>query len=68
MDKQVINLTIFLIKDHVQNLKDCLKSSDLLSSSKLKPQFGLDGEIYYCDSNRKFPRWKPFLDELSNKA
>ena len=68
MDKQVINLTIFLIKDHVQNLKDCLKSSDLLSSSKLKPHFGLDGEIYYCDSNRKFPRWKPFLDELSNES
>lgn len=68
MDKQVINLTLFLIKDHVQDLKDCLKSSDSLSSSKLKPQFGLDGEIYYCDSNKKYPRWKPYLDELSNEA
>ncbi len=68
MDKQVINLTIFLIKDYVQELKDCLKSPSSLSSSKIKSQFGLDGEIYYCDSNKKIPRWKPYLDELSNET
>lgn len=68
MDKQVINLTIFLIKDYIQNLRECIKNSGTLSSSKLKPQFGLDGEIYYCDSNKKLPRWKPFLDELSDEA
>lgn len=68
LDKQVINLTIFLIKDYIQNLRDCIKNPGSLSSSKLKPQFGLDGEIYYCDSNKKLPRWKPFLDELSNEA
>lgn len=68
MEKQVINMTIFLIKDYVQSLKDCLKTPAQLSSSKLKPQFGLDGEIYYCDSNKKLPRWKPYLDELSNET
>jgi uncharacterized protein (TIGR04141 family) len=68
LDKQVVNLTIFLIKDYIENLKDCPKSSDLLCSSKLKPQFGLDGEIYYCDSNKKPPRWKPYLEELSNET
>lgn len=62
-----MNLTVFLVKDYVQETKDCLKSADSLSSSKLKPQFGLDGEIYYCDSNKKFPRWKPYLDELSDE-
>lgn len=68
MDKQVINLTIFLIKEYVQELKDCLKSYDSLISSKIKSQFGLDGEIYYCDSSKKIPRWKPYLDELSNET
>lgn len=64
MDKQMVNLTIFLIKSHAENFGDCLKSPTTLSSSKLKPQFELDGEIYYCDSNKKFPRWKQYLDEL----
>ena len=68
MNKQVVNLTIFLIKDYVQDLKDCLKSSDTLSSAKIKSQFELDGEIYYCDSSKKLPRWKSYLDELSDKT
>lgn len=68
MDKQVINLTVFLIKDYVQELKDCLKSPYFLSSSKIKSQLGLDGEIYYCDSNKKVPRWKLYLDELSSET
>jgi uncharacterized protein (TIGR04141 family) len=63
----MINLTIFLIKDSVQDLKDALKFPSTLSSSKLTPRLGLDGEIYYCDSNKKLPRWKPYLDELSNE-
>ena len=49
-------------------MKDCLKSPDFLSSSKIKSQLGLDGEIYYCDSNKKVPRWKPYLDELSSET
>ena len=68
MDKQVINLTVFLIKDYVQELNDCLKSPYFLSSSKIKSQLGLDGEIYYCDSNKKVPRWKLYLDELSSET
>lgn len=67
MDKQIVNLTIFLIKDYVHNLNDCLKNPNL-RSSKIKSQFELDGEIYYCDSNKKIPRWKPYLDELSNES
>lgn len=67
MDKQVCNLTVFLMKDHVQEFKDCLKTPNSLSLSKLKSQYGLDGEIYYCGSNKRFPRWKPYLDELSNE-
>lgn len=65
MDKQVINLTIFLIKEYVVDLEDCLKSPDTLSSSALKAQYGIEGSIFYCDSRRKLPRWKPYLDELA---
>ena len=53
MDKQFINLTIFLIKDYVEDFNDCLKSPQTLSSSKLKAELALDGEIYYSDSNKK---------------
>ena len=56
------------MKSHVQELRECLKYPDSLSMTKLKPQFRLEGEIYYCDSNKKIPRWKPYLDELSNEA
>ena len=65
MDKQVVNLTIFLMKDHVVEIEDCLKSPNQLVSSMIKPQFGLQGKVFYCDSNRKLPRWKQYLDEYS---
>ena len=68
MDKQVINLTIFLIKDYVEEFNDCLKSSYTLSSSKLKSELALDGEIYYCDSNKKAPKWKPYLDSWAKDS
>lgn len=64
-DKQVVNLTIFLIKDYVEEFEDCMKSPKTLSSSTLKQSFGLDGVIYYCDSKKKAPRWKPYLDMWS---
>lgn len=65
MDKQVVNLTIFLMKDHVVEIEGCLKSPEQLVSSIIKPQFGLQGKVFYCDSNRKLPRWKQYLDEYS---
>ena len=68
LDNQIVNLTIFLVKEHVHEFKNCLKSADSLSSSKLKARFGLDGTIYYCDSSKKFPRWKSYLDELSEET
>lgn len=67
MDEQVINLIIFLIKEHVNEINYCLKSANSLMSSKLKPSYGLDGTIYYCDSSKKIPRWKSYLDELSEE-
>ena len=68
LDNQIVNLTIFLVKEHIHEFENCLKSADSLSSSKLKAQFGLDGTIYYCDSSKKFPRWKSYLDELSEET
>lgn len=64
-DKQVINLTIFLIKDYVEEFEDCIKTPKTLSSSTLKQNFGLDGVIYYCDSKKNAPRWKLYLDVWS---
>lgn len=68
MDNQIVNLTIFLFKEYIHEFSDCLKSAASLSSSKLKAMFGLDGTIYYCDSRKKFPRWKSYLDELSEET
>lgn len=65
MDKQVVNLSIFLMKDFVDEIEDCLKNPDQLVSSIIKPQFGIQGKVFYCDSNRKLPRWKQYLDEYS---
>ena len=67
MDKQVVNLTIFLMKDYIHEIEDCLKSPDYLVSASIKPQFDLRGKIFYCDSNRKLPRWKQYLDEYSTE-
>lgn len=65
MNKQVVNLTIYLMKDCVDEIEDCLKSQDQLVSSIIKPQFSLNGKVFYCDSKRKAPRWKQYLDEYS---
>ena len=48
MEKQVVNLTIFLIKEHITDLKDCLKAPDTLSSSNIKHEYGMEGTIFYC--------------------
>ncbi len=67
MDKQVVNLTVFLMKDYVEDIVDCLKSPDQLSSSSIKSQFDIQGKIFYCDSNKRPPRWKQYLDEYSTE-
>lgn len=53
MDKQVINLTIFMIKDYVVNLEEYLKFPHTLPLSTLKDQYGLEGSIFYCDSRKE---------------
>lgn len=68
MEKQVVNLTIFLIKEHITDLKDCLKAPDTLSSSNIKHEYGMEGTIFYCDSKRKPPRWKAYLETLSERS
>ena len=68
MDKQIYNLTIFLIKDDAENINDCLKYSNGLTEVALKSQFGLDGKIYFSESNPKAPRWKSYLEELSSET
>ena len=68
MDKQVISLTIFLIKDHVHEFKDCIKAPYCLSDTAIKREYGLEGIIYYSDSKKKPPRWKPYLDAWGQDA
>lgn len=68
MEKQTINLTIFLIKDYFETFDECLKSPTFLTASTLKPSYGMDGAIYYCDSNKKVPRWKTYLDQLGRDS
>lgn len=68
MDKPVVNLTIFLMKDYVSDFRDCLKNPLKLTSSEIKEQYNIDGRIYYCDSNRKPPKWKVYLNELATET
>ena len=53
------------MKDYVDDLDDCLKCPNQLVSTSIKSQYNLHGKIYYCDSKRKQPRWKQYLDEYS---
>lgn len=65
MEKRVTNLTIFLIKDYIDQLEDCLKKPHENTTAELKPEMNLDGLIHYCDSKSKEPKWKSFLDYYS---
>lgn len=67
MEKKIVNLTIFLIKEYILDFDDCLKAPNALSSSAIKAHFGIEGSIYYSDSSRKLPRWKQYLDELATE-
>ena len=42
MNEQVVNLTFFLIKDYIQDFKDCMKSPNKLSSAVVKPSLGME--------------------------
>lgn len=65
MEKQVVNLTIFLIKDYIEEVRDCLKHPDYLIASDIKSQFGLEGSVFYCGSNSKSPKWKQYLEKYA---
>lgn len=67
LDKQIFNLTIFLLKDYLKDFGDCLKNPQGLATVKIKPQYGLNGEIYFSECNTKPPRWKAYLEELSTE-
>lgn len=54
------------MKDNVESIDDCLKYPDVLTSSEIKQQYGIDGRIYYCDSNQKALKLKVYLNELSD--
>lgn len=65
MEGQIINLTIFLIKDYVENFKECLKNKGTLQCSNLRSEYNLDDVICYCDSSQKAPRWKAYLEQFA---
>ena len=67
MDKQTVNLTIFLLKESFVDFDDCLKSPHTLYSSEIIEDFKIDGKIYYCNSKTKPPKWKTYLDELAKE-
>ena len=45
-----------------------MKSPHSLSHTNIKASYGLEGIIYYCDSKKKPPRWKPYLDAWGQDA
>ena len=66
MEKQVFNFTIFLLKETVTNVEDCLKNPRTLFSAPIKQEYGLEGKIFYCESIKNVPRWKYYLDEFAS--
>ncbi len=67
MDKQTVNLTIFLLKERFVDFDNCLKSPHTLYSSEIIEDFKIDGKIYYSKSKTKPPKWKTYLDELAKE-
>ncbi len=57
-----------MLKEYVEEFDECVKYPDGLLSASLKSEYNMDGIIYYCDSNRKQPRWKSYLDEWSKDS
>ena len=64
----VTNLTVFLLKDTVNDFQNCLKHPEQLIAVGIKEKFHMDAMVYYCDSNKKPPKWKEFLDEYTSEA
>lgn len=64
-DKKTFSFTVFLLKDIVTDFSDCLRSTDFLKSSIIAKKYGINGIVYYSNSNYKKPKWKAYLDELS---
>lgn len=65
MEKKVIDLTIFLIKENIYDYEECVKNVLERKECKLKQAFGLEGMIYYDDSSSKAPKWKSDLDKIA---
>ena len=64
-EKRIINLTVFLMKSDVDNLKDYLKNALTCNISPIKPVYGLDGIICYLETTSKTPKWKNYVEMLA---
>ncbi|MCL2313547.1 MAG: TIGR04141 family sporadically distributed protein [Firmicutes bacterium] len=67
-EKKIINLTIFLMKDDVDNLEDYLKESRFCTVSQIKPEYGIDGIICYPDTANKIPKWKDYIEMMATNV
>ena len=65
MAKKAYNFTIFLMKEHVTNWDDCIKTGLNIKFSKIKEKYSLDGVIGITDSNVKPPKWKELLQNFA---
>jgi len=64
-EKKIINLTIFLMKDDVDNFEDYLKDSRYCTVSQIKPEYGIDGIICYPETTSKIPKWKNYIEMMA---
>ena len=67
-EKRNVNLSIFLLKDDAENFEDYLKAPRLCSASKIKPEYGLDGIIFYPETASKTPKWKNYVEMMAADA
>ncbi len=61
-------LTIFLIKDNVKNLKECLKNPYEGFITPLNPIWNMEGLVQYGSTHSREPMWKNFLGFFSKDS
>ncbi|WP_068083660.1 DUF6119 family protein [Polycladidibacter stylochi] len=63
MSKSTIKPTVYLIKEHVSDLKDIFKNPDKLQTQHIdtKDDTEINGALFYKDSAKRPPKWLPFI-------
>lgn len=65
LEKNIKSLCIYMLKNARENLDEYIKPKYEVDDVAIKPEFLLDGKIYYPSTRSAPPRWKVDVDELA---